>query len=76
MVSDSDTRPINDAEDIGRLIRLRRKQANLTQAELAGIARTTTRLVSEIERGKPTAQIDGILRLTAALGIELKALTR
>lgn len=59
--------------DIGSLIRERRKEAGMTQEELAGYALTATRSVSEIERGKETAQADVIFRLINALGIELEA---
>lgn len=64
---------IASATDLGDLIRRRRKEAKLTQADLAEIASTTTRFVSEMERGKSTAQLDGVLRLTTALGIRLEA---
>lgn len=76
MTETQNIEPIRSSEDLGRLIRGRRRDANLTQADLAGIAMTTTRLVSEIERGKRTAQIDGILRITSALGIQLEARMR
>lgn len=69
----SENRPISSVADIGRLVRERRKEAGMTQAELAGYALTATRSVSEIERGKETAQADVIFRLIKALGIELEA---
>lgn len=63
-------------EDLGRLIRERRREVGLNQTQLADVARTTLRFISELEGGKPTAQLDGILRVLAALGIELEARTR
>lgn len=61
---------------LGALVRERRQELGLTQTELADVARTTLRFVSELERGKATAQIDGVLRLLDALGIVLDARTR
>jgi hypothetical protein len=31
----------------------------------------TPRLLGEVERGKATAQLDGVLRILAALGLDL-----
>ncbi|HEU4906131.1 MAG TPA: helix-turn-helix transcriptional regulator [Solirubrobacterales bacterium] len=67
---------IDSPAALGQLIKSRRKKLGLNQTELADVARTTLRFVSELERGKPTAQLDGILRVLAALGIELEASTR
>ncbi len=68
--------PIDSPEDVGSLIRARRKELGLNQTELADVARTTLRFVSELERGKTTAQLDGVLRVLAALGIQIEASSR
>jgi HTH-type transcriptional regulator/antitoxin HipB len=67
---------IDSPQALGPLIRARRKQLGLNQTDLADVARTTLRFISELERGKPTAQLDGVLRVLAALGIELEARLR
>ena len=67
---------IDDSQALGRLIRERRTTLELTQTELADVARTTLRFVSELERGKSTAQLDGVLRVLAALGLQLEARMR
>ncbi len=67
---------IDTPEKLGSLVRRRRRELSLTQTDLADVARTTLRFVSELEGGKPTAQLDGILRVLAALGIELEARSR
>jgi y4mF family transcriptional regulator len=64
---------IDSPHALGVLIRRRRKELGLNQTELAEVARTSLRFVSELERGKPTAQLDGVLRVLAALGIRLEA---
>ena len=61
---------------LGACLRSRRRELRLTQQELASVARVTTRLLSEVERGKPTAQLDGLLRIVAALGLELHLASR
>jgi HTH-type transcriptional regulator/antitoxin HipB len=66
---------IIDPDVLGSLIRSRRTELGLNQTELAEVARTSLRFVSELERGKPTAQLDGVLRVLAALGIRLEANT-
>lgn len=71
-----ENRLVGSAEELGRAIRARRKALGLTQTELATAARTSLRFVSEIERGKPTARLDGVLRLLAALGLSLRVDTR
>jgi HTH-type transcriptional regulator/antitoxin HipB len=62
---------IHDTEDLGRRIHDRRRDLGLTQIDLAGVARVTPRLIGELERGKPTARVDGVLRVLAALGLDL-----
>jgi HTH-type transcriptional regulator / antitoxin HipB len=67
---------IDSAAAFGPLIRRRRQELGLTQTELADVARTTLRFVSELERGKRSAQLDGVLRVLSALGIALEAKPR
>jgi HTH-type transcriptional regulator / antitoxin HipB len=67
---------VKTPEELGALIRARRNELKLTQEDLAGVALVTPRLLGEVERGKPTAQLDGLLRILAALGIDLFARPR
>jgi HTH-type transcriptional regulator / antitoxin HipB len=62
--------------EIGERIRLRRRELGLNQTELATVANTSLRFVSEVERGKETARVSGVLRLLAALGLELTLSSR
>lgn len=66
-------RSFDNQEDLGRLIRQRRLELGMTQTHVADVARTTLRFVSELEGGKRNAQLDGLLRILAALGVELVA---
>jgi len=63
--------PIENANDLGAAIRSRRHELRLTQEELADVARVSLRFVSEIERGKESAQYAGIRRVLDALGLGL-----
>jgi HTH-type transcriptional regulator/antitoxin HipB len=62
---------INTPADLGTAIRKRRTDLGLRQEELAAAARVTPRLLGEVEHGKRTAQLDGLLRILAALGLDL-----
>lgn len=62
---------IRRAADLGALIRDRRKAAGMTQSDFAAKIGTSQRWVSEIERGKPTAELEMALRAVNALGLSL-----
>lgn len=62
---------IDDPLTLGQAIRRSRKAHGLTQTELAGLAGTGLRFVSELERGKPTASLDKILAVLAVLGLRM-----
>lgn len=62
---------IRTAKDIGALIRDKRKNQKLDQAELARKIGANRRWVLEVERGKPRAEIGLILKTLDALGLTL-----
>lgn len=64
---------VEDARDFGRAVRAARKEAGLSQTQLARLCACSQRLVSEIERGKETAEIGKALKLLAVLGVPLVA---
>ena len=64
--------PLEDPVALGEAIRARRKAVGLRQIDLATSANTSLRFVSEVERGKKTAQIGAVMRLLNALGLELR----
>jgi y4mF family transcriptional regulator len=67
---------IHTPEDLGKVIRARRKQAGVTQAELAGLAAVGTRFVGDVEGGKPTAELGKVLRLLDRLGLRVAIVER
>ena len=56
------------SEAIGAFVRERRYSAKLTQRELAELAGVGTRLISELERGKPTLRMDAVNRVLRVFG--------
>lgn len=57
--------------DVGRVLRQRRRELGYSQSEIAAFAGCSQRLVSEIERGKPTVAFQTVLGIANGLGIDL-----
>ena len=62
---------INSSKMLGRKIRQLRREQGVTQAQLAGLANTGIRFVSDLENGKETCQLGKILRVLSTLGVDL-----
>jgi HTH-type transcriptional regulator/antitoxin HipB len=62
---------IVDVAQIGAAIRLKRRAIGMRQAELAALAGVGARFLSEIENGKPSAQIGRVLQVLRRLGLDL-----
>ncbi len=76
--SDGDTSPqgsyrIYGAESLGAAIRHFRRQAGLSQQELADKAGLNRTYLADIEGGKQTEQVRRTLRLLRQLGVRLTA---
>ena len=56
---------------MGRIVRAQRQELRLRQIDLAGIGNTGNRLIVDIERGKPTVQLQKLLDVLDLLGLEL-----
>jgi transcriptional regulator with XRE-family HTH domain len=56
---------------IGRRIREERRRQGLTQEQLAMISNVATRSLHRIETGEAKVRFDVIVRILAALGLEL-----
>lgn len=66
-----DSGQVRDVAEFGRAIRRRREQLGHTQAEAAALCHVGTRFLSELERGKPTAEIGKALTVARRLGLEV-----
>ena len=56
---------------VGKLVQAERKRQGLTQLQLAGLANTGIRFVSDLENGKGTVQLQKLLAVLSALGLGL-----
>lgn len=67
------TRPIKSIRDVATLVRGRRRELGLSQAELASRAGVSRQWVSAFEVGKPGAELRLVLALLEALDLRLSA---
>ncbi len=62
---------ICSAADLGQAVREQRQALRLRQIDLAGIGNTGNRLIVDIEKGKPTVQLQKVLDVLDLLGLEV-----
>ena len=62
---------IKNSRELGACIRAERKRLKVTQKELAMTAGVGLRYLIELERGKPTARMEGMFKVLQALGLNL-----
>lgn len=62
---------IRSTEDLGAVLKVRRKKQKMTQSDLAALAGTGVRYIVDLENGKPTARIGPALKLIEWLGLEV-----
>jgi y4mF family transcriptional regulator len=67
---------VKNPADLGRIVRTKRKQDQLTQADVVSLCGVGTRFISELENGKPTLELGKVLQLLSCLGLELKIVPR
>ena len=65
---------INDAKQLGQIVRKARKMRGYTQQQLADFSGCSLMFVSNLERGKPTCELEKAIRVanTAGLDLDLK----
>lgn len=62
---------ITDSRSLGQAIRDRRRELHYTQAYLSEFTGFSITFISDVERGKPTAEIGRIIRLVNILGMDI-----
>lgn len=62
---------IKSSHDLGRLTQQQRKQLGLRQADIAGLGNTGNRFIVDLEKGKPTIQLQMALDIMDLLGLEV-----
>lgn len=69
-------RKLRSTKEIGAFVRQERKAQGISQEQLAGVAGTGTRFVSELEHGKETIQADKMIKVVEALGYGIYVMNR
>ena len=69
-------KPLRSTEEIGSLVQEMRKAQGISQEQLAGVANTGIRFISDLENGKPTIQLEKTIRVLEALGLGVYAFYR
>lgn len=59
-------------EELGKLLKERRKQLGITQIDLADLAGISANTLYKIERGQANPTVQVLSKLAAVLGMELK----
>lgn len=67
---------ITDSVSFGRAIKMRRKSLHYTQAYLSDFTGFSVTFISDLERGKPTSELNKALYLANILGIDITAENR
>lgn len=67
---------ISTAEDLGSIIKQKRKADGLTLEEAAAVCGVSYAFLSVLENGKESVRLNKVLQVLACLGIELEATTR
>ena len=65
---------LDNSKTFGKIIRTYRKRQGATQTQLAAVANTGLRFISDLENGKPTVQLDKALRVAKILGVNIEVL--
>jgi HTH-type transcriptional regulator / antitoxin HipB len=65
------SKPVHSTADLGQRIRGFRRARGRTQVELAELSGSRARYLSELERGKDTAQIGKALETLRLLGLDI-----
>ena len=62
---------ITDAASLGNAIRLRRKELKYTQGYISEITGLSVSFLSDLESGKPTAEIGKTIEVINLLGLDI-----
>ena len=60
-----------DSTSFGLIVRRERKAQKLKQAELAAVSGVGIRFIVDLEAGKPTLQLEKVLRVITTLGCDI-----
>ncbi len=60
-----------EVQELGAVLRTRRRALHLTQIETADLADISTRVLSDLENGRETVRLDILTAVASALGMSL-----
>ncbi|MCL2880716.1 MAG: helix-turn-helix transcriptional regulator [Treponema sp.] len=63
---------LDDTQSFGKAVRAYRKRQKISQTQIAAVANTGTRFISDLENGKPSVQLDKALKVAWLLGIRFE----
>ncbi len=67
---------IRNNKEFGEIVRTARLKQNLRQVDLARKASVRQALISELENGAVSAQLDTVIKVLAALNLDLSVIPR
>ncbi len=62
---------IDSTSELGKLVRAFRKKQGITLEQVSGLSRLSMRFISELERGKETAELGKVLHLLKVIGLDI-----
>ena len=69
-------RVVKSSMELGALVRQQRRALALKQLDVAGLGNTGNRFIVDLERGKPTVQLQKVLDVLDLLGLEVVVRTK
>jgi len=75
-LSNLNNEPVKNTFEVGIILRQKRKSQGLTLEQVAQHCGLSIRFISEVERGKPTAEFGKVLFLLSSVGVDLFANAR
>ena len=67
---------VKSSMELGALVRQQRRALALKQLDVAGLGNTGNRFIVDLERGKPTVQLQKVLDVLDLLGLEVVVRTK
>ena len=64
-------KPVQSIAEIGYIVRNTRKKQNFTQKTVSRFMNVSPRLLSELERGKETAQVGKVMQILHDMGLDI-----
>ena len=62
---------VRTSQELGEFIKQYRTSQNMLQADIVGLANTGNRFIVDLEKGKPTLQLQKVLDVLDLIGLEV-----